>query len=81
MVVLQLQTKMCEQSYLLIIGYGFWGTLKDMSWRWVTSLTCVTSLKENFIALAPFGHLNTLFHLHWKMKANKKRYGWGVAKW
>ena len=25
MVVLQLQTKMCEQSYLLIIGYGFWG--------------------------------------------------------
>ena len=25
------QPKMCEQSYLLTIGYGFWGALKNMS--------------------------------------------------
>ena len=29
------RTKMCEQQYLLIIGYGFWGTLKDMYQGWV----------------------------------------------
>ena len=67
---------MCEQQYLLITGYGFWGALMEMSQEWVTSMTCVTSLKENFIAWAP----KYTFHLHRKMKANKKRVRMGCSQ-
>ena len=31
MTFLPSQSKMCEQEHMLIIAYGFWGTLKDMS--------------------------------------------------
>ena len=43
MTFLPSQSKMCEQEHMLIIAYGFWCTLKDMSLGW---MTCVTSFDE-----------------------------------